>query len=170
MNASKKSVCAFSYSFSLRCILPPHSRMTPADQKMTNDKFLLKTIIADKNCLIKVSNSGENYALNYFRTILPMCRNIVSWQNNYAKVGWNKYWWLLSKLHVFLAYSGKAHIFWEGQKFCEIFPLLLTVCNVVKSKGKVLQNFVVFSKYMNVKRGDFSSFLGTVFWGHLLEN
>ena len=42
----------------------------------------------------------------------------------------------------------KVHIFWEGQ-FCEIFPLLLTVCTVVKSKGKILQNFVAFSEYMN---------------------
>ena len=34
-------------------------------------------------------------------------------------------------------------------KFCEIFPLLLTVCTVVKSKGKISQNFVAFSEYMN---------------------
>jgi hypothetical protein len=52
--------------------------MTPADQKMTNDIFVLKTIISDKNCLIKISNSGEKYASNYFRTILQMCRNILS--------------------------------------------------------------------------------------------
>ena len=37
----------------------------------------------------------------------------------------------------------------KAAKFCEIFPLLLTVCTVVKSKGKILQNFVVFSEYMN---------------------
>ena len=30
-------------------------------------------------------------------------------------------------------------------KFCEIFPLLLTVCTVVKSKGKISQNFAAFS-------------------------
>ena len=34
-------------------------------------------------------------------------------------------------------------------KFCEIFHLLLTVCTVVKSKGKISQNFVAFSEYMN---------------------
>ena len=31
----------------------------------------------------------------------------------------------------------------------KIFPLLLTVCTVVKSKWKILQIFVAFSEYMN---------------------
>ena len=39
----------------------------------------------------------------------------------------------------------------KAAKFCEIFPLLLTVCTVVKSKGKISQNFVAFSEYMNFK-------------------
>ena len=34
-------------------------------------------------------------------------------------------------------------------KFCKIFPLLSTVCTVVKSKEKISQNFVAFSEYMN---------------------
>ena len=37
----------------------------------------------------------------------------------------------------------------EATNFCKIFPLLLTVCTVVKSKGKISQNFVAFSEYMN---------------------
>ena len=37
----------------------------------------------------------------------------------------------------------------KATKFCEIFPLLLTVVHTVKSKGKILQNFVAFSEYMN---------------------
>ena len=37
----------------------------------------------------------------------------------------------------------------KATKFCEIFPLLLTSVNTVKSKGKILQNFVAFSEYMN---------------------
>ena len=37
----------------------------------------------------------------------------------------------------------------KATKFCEIFPLLLTVCTVVKSKVKISQNFVAFSEYMN---------------------
>ena len=45
-------------------------------------------------------------------------------------------------------YSEKATKFWE------IFLLLLTVCIAVKSKGKVLQNFVAFSEYMNCKEND----------------
>ena len=40
----------------------------------------------------------------------------------------------------------------KATKFCEIFPLILTVCTAVKSKGKILQNFVAFSEYMNFKQ------------------
>ena len=39
----------------------------------------------------------------------------------------------------------------KAAKFCEIFPLLLTVYTVVKSKGKISQNFAAFSEYMNFK-------------------
>ena len=40
----------------------------------------------------------------------------------------------------------------KATKFCKIFTLLLTVCTVVKSKGKISQNFVAFSEYyMNFK-------------------
>ena len=38
----------------------------------------------------------------------------------------------------------------KATKFFEIFPLLLTVCTEVKSKGKISQNFVAFSEYMNI--------------------
>ena len=37
----------------------------------------------------------------------------------------------------------------KATKFYEIFLLLLTVCTVVKSKGKISQNFAAFSEYMN---------------------
>ena len=37
----------------------------------------------------------------------------------------------------------------KATKFCKIFFLLLTVCTVVKSKGKIFQNFLAFSEYMN---------------------
>ena len=40
----------------------------------------------------------------------------------------------------------------KAAKFCEIFPLLLTAVHTVKSKGKILQNFVAFSEYMNFAR------------------
>ena len=39
----------------------------------------------------------------------------------------------------------------KATKFCKIFTLLLTVCTAVKSKGKISQNFVAFSEYMNFK-------------------
>ena len=37
----------------------------------------------------------------------------------------------------------------KATKFCKIFPLLLIVCTVAKSKGKISQNFVAFSEYIN---------------------
>ena len=37
----------------------------------------------------------------------------------------------------------------KATKFCEIFALLLTTVHTVKSKGKISQNFVAFSEYMN---------------------
>ena len=46
-------------------------------------------------------------------------------------------------LYVKFIYSEKATKFWE------IFSLFLTVCTVVKSMGKISQNFVAFSEYMN---------------------
>ena len=39
----------------------------------------------------------------------------------------------------------------DAKKFCEIFPLLLTTVHTVKSKGKISQDFVAFSEYMNIK-------------------
>ena len=39
-------------------------------------------------------------------------------------------------------------------KFCEIFPLLLTVCTLVKSKGKILKKFVAFSEYTHLTAED----------------
>ena len=45
----------------------------------------------------------------------------------------------------------------KATKFYEIFPLLLTVCTVVKSKGKISQDFVAFSEYMNFNSTKFVS-------------
>ena len=53
-----------------------------------------------------------------------------------------KYHHQLQKSSMFI-YSEKA------KKLCEIFTLLLTTVNTVKSKMKILQNFVAFSEYMN---------------------
>ena len=48
----------------------------------------------------------------------------------------------------------KVHIFSEkAAKFCEIFPLLLSTVHTDKSKGKITQNFVVISEYMNFMHG-----------------
>ena len=50
-----------------------------------------------------------------------------------------------NKVLTYTLFSEKA------TKFCEIFTLLLTVCTLVKSKVKILQNFVAFLEYMNFK-------------------
>ena len=41
--------------------------------------------------------------------------------------------------------------FVKATKFCEISTLLLSYVVPVKSKVEILQNFVVFSEYMNFK-------------------
>ena len=46
-------------------------------------------------------------------------------------------------MYVKFVYSEKA------TKFFEIFPLLLSAVHTDKSKGKISQNFVAFSEYMN---------------------
>ena len=48
----------------------------------------------------------------------------------------------------FLFLIVKFIYFENATKFCKIFPFLLTVCTVVKSKRKISQNFVAFSEYM----------------------
>ena len=45
----------------------------------------------------------------------------------------------------------KVHIFWEDHKFCETFNLLLTGTTYDKSKVKISQILMAFSKYMNFK-------------------
>ena len=48
----------------------------------------------------------------------------------------------------------KVQIFWEGRKILRNLPLTFdnstyTVLHTVKSKGKISQNFLAFSEYMN---------------------
>ena len=53
-------------------------------------------------------------------------------------------------LHIEFFFSLLKFIYSEkATKFCEIFLLLLTAVHTVKSKGKISQNFVAFSEYMN---------------------
>ena len=42
-----------------------------------------------------------------------------------------------------------------SEKATKIFTLLLTAVHTVKSKGKISQNFVAFSEYMNFTIRDF---------------
>ena len=49
-------------------------------------------------------------------------------------------------------------------KFCEILPLLLTLCTVVKTKGKISQNFVAFSEYMNFKNTEINKQSHVKYW------
>ena len=45
----------------------------------------------------------------------------------------------------------------KATKFCEIFISLLSYVVPVKSKGKILQDFVAFSEYMNFDSKQFLS-------------
>ena len=40
----------------------------------------------------------------------------------------------------------------KATKFCEMFPLILTVCTVLKSKGNISQKILAFSEYMNFQK------------------
>ena len=64
---------------------------------------------------------------------------------NYEPLKVNRNLLSLRDLDVKFIYSEKA------TKFNEIFPCLLTTVHTVKSKGKISQNFVAFSEYMNFK-------------------
>ena len=58
----------------------------------------------------------------------------------------------VKSLHVTIMSADLKFIYSEkAKKFCKIFSLLLSVCTVDKSKGKISQNFVAFSEYMNFK-------------------
>ena len=94
------------------------------------------TLIFSKNLHIKLRRSPDQTI-----TIINLYNEIKSWINNQQHArrlfkGFNN-----NKLKFI--YSEKA------TKFCEIFPLLLTVCTAIKSMGKSSQNFVAFSEYMN---------------------
>ena len=65
---------------------------------------------------------------------------------------WPYFWctWKNQKICLIVKYVWCKDILRRPQNFAKsIFTLLLTVCTVVKSKVKILQNFVAFSEYMN---------------------
>ena len=57
------------------------------------------------------------------------------------------FWWPRKKTFKMPLMLLKFNYSEKATKIYEIFTL--TVCTVVKSKGKILQNFVAFSEYMN---------------------
>ena len=61
-------------------------------------------------------------------------------------------WWdsSLKKMSTVCPRADLKFIYSEkATKFCEIFTLLLTTEHTIKSKMKILQNFLAFSEYMN---------------------
>ena len=61
------------------------------------------------------------------------------------------FWWdsSLKKMSTVCPRADLKFIYSEkATKFCEIFTLLLTTVHTVKSKMKILRNFVAFSEYM----------------------
>ena len=79
---------------------------------------------------------------------------------NFTTLKLSKLWTELTKIgHIFRKYSILKFIYSEkATKFWEIFPLLLTTVHTVKSKGKISQNFVAFSEYMNFNNMNFILF------------
>ena len=68
---------------------------------------------------------------------------------------------ILILIRVFIKITVDLVMFIYSEKptnFGEIFPLLLTTVHTVKCKGKISQNFVAFSEYMN-----FTTTLGMFF-------
>ena len=65
----------------------------------------------------------------------------------------------VAKFYPFKKYQIKFIYSEKATKFCEIFHVLLTTVHTVKSKGKISQNFVAFSEYMNFNT-EFSCFRG----------
>ena len=61
---------------------------------------------------------------------------------------------MFPKLKVHIRLWGELKFIYseKATKICEIFPILLTAVQTVKSKGKILQNFVAFSEYMNFRQ------------------
>ena len=108
------------------CVISLSSKV-PEKLKKRNFKFELK------NTKRIISYFFDRGPINIFVEIIiqKLVSQLVEWVKNL--------WSLLLKF----IYSEKA------TKFCEIFPLLLTTVHTVKSKGKISQNFVAFSEYMN---------------------
>ena len=69
-----------------------------------------------------------------------MKKFVICKNQNYLNRGRNERGLLMVLKFI---YSEKA------TKLCEIFPLPLTTVHTVKSKGKISQNSLAFSEYMN---------------------
>ena len=78
-----------------------------------------------------------------FHPILPVAiKCFLLYQNSCQPQVKCRLW----RIFIQSIYSEKA------TKFCEIFTLLLSCLEPVKSKVKISQNFVAFSEYMNFTR------------------
>ena len=101
---------------------------------------------AELNNYNQTNHTTSTYGWNSFQKTLGCCgvESYKDWNGTYFD---NK-----TKLNK----TGKVHISRRPQNFFEIFTLLLSYVVPVKSKVKILQNFVAFSEYMNFTR-DFLS-------------
>ena len=104
---------------------------------------------------------GDVKKLCVFKTLLTMPSNVLSL--HFPAHNLNFHWKWRDKKSKFLKfiYSEKA------TKFCEIFTLLLSYVLPVKSKVKILQNFVAFSEYMNFNKA-FLFLILTTAWNFFL--
>ena len=87
-------------------------------------------------------NNYKNRELGHLQVNV---KSTGEFQQFFRQINTGRTWTFYALLLKFI-YSEKA------TKFCEIFPLLLTTVHTVKSKGKISQNFVAFSEYMNFNK------------------
>ena len=79
------------------------------------------------------------------RILVTICSGITSaayiWSQKESKNGISFNHKISSKMKLIAEEDYKVKFIYseKATKFCEIFPLLLTVCTAVKSKGKSLQ-------------------------------
>ena len=120
--------------------------------------ILTKTCVSDffSSCdfFLEYKNPSIVWGQQNFYTIFELCCALYSFffifffhffnKISICSQSWTKYFSVLLY---------KDHILWEGHKSLRNLPLTFDyACTVVKNKGKISQNFLAFSEYMNFIR------------------
>ena len=87
----------------------------------------------------------QKFQVSSLIIIKKSIKNFSFFHKKWTEFGWGQMSTKQLKMLFKFIYSEKT------AKFCEIFTLLVSYVVPVKSKVKILQNFVAFSEYMNFK-------------------